>query len=55
MKRQKKSKKIMIKPRAPIYQILGKGGAHKSDKDYSRQKAKKEVREILKSGGTKEN
>lgn len=45
----RKSKKILIKPRVPIYEILGKGGAHKSDKDYNRQKSKKEVREILKN------
>ncbi len=48
MKKQKKSKKVLIKPRAPIYAIMGKGGTHKSEKDYNRQKAKKEVREILK-------
>jgi len=49
MRKQKKSKKVIIKPRTPIYAILGKGGAHKSEKDYNRQKAKKEVREILKN------
>ncbi|MBI2057880.1 MAG: hypothetical protein HYT63_02765 [Candidatus Yanofskybacteria bacterium] len=48
MRKQKKSKRVLIKPRAPIYAILGKGGAHKSNKDYNRQKAKKEVREIEK-------
>lgn len=48
---QKKNRKIkvsIIKPRVPIYGIMGKGGAHKSEKDYNRQKAKKEVREIEK-------
>jgi len=46
MRKQKKSKKLIIKPRAPIYAILGKGGAHKSEKDYNRQKAKKEVKKL---------
>lgn len=49
MRKQKKSKKILIKPRVPIYGILGKGGTHKSEKDYNRQKSKKEVRGILTS------
>ncbi len=53
MKKQK-IKVPIIKPRVPVYKMKS-GGAHKSDKDYSRQKAKKEVREILKSGGIKEN
>lgn len=47
--RKKKSKVKFIKPRAPIYGILGKGGVHKSEKDYSRQKEKKGIREILKN------
>ena len=46
MRKQKKNKKVIIKSRAPIYAILGKGGAHKSEKDYNRQKAKKEVKKI---------
>ena len=50
MRKNQKIKVPVIKPRVPIYGIMGKGGTHKSDKDYNRQKAKKEVGEILKLG-----
>jgi len=46
MQKNRKIKVPIIKPRVPIYAILGKGGAHKSEKDYNRQKAKKEVKKI---------
>jgi len=49
MRRKKGKIKIpVIKTRVPIYEIMKKGGAHKSEKDYDRKKAKKELREMLK-------
>lgn len=45
--KQKKSRRKILKPRIPVWKIKPEQ-THRSQKDYRRQRAKKEIRQIVK-------